>query len=245
MAPVNMVPSLVQPQTQWWFPRAEHDRDGYTALHMRGKIGLREALKQCQISMEEVGIEVEAQLEAFKNLTGATPVYLNGHQHVHVLPGIAAVVARVAAREGVQFMRIPDELPQHFQEHVDASRCSLYKSVSSQAADARFVFRDESLQTSDSFIGLGLMGADCSPDRLFLRLQALLQDAATACLLALTRRRRPSPPPCWPVPPRPPARPARRLPDAHPPAPALCPPLMLARAQPMPRPPPSTRTWRC
>ncbi len=180
LAAVNMVPSLVQPQTQWWFPRAEHDRDGDTALHMRGKIGLREALKQCQISMEEVGIEVEAQFEAFKNLTGATPVYLNGHQHVHVLPGIAAVVARVAAREGVQFMRIPDELPRHFQEHVDASRCSLYKSVSSQAADARFVFRDESLQTSDSFIGLGLMGADCSPDRLFLRLQALLQDAAAA-----------------------------------------------------------------
>jgi predicted glycoside hydrolase/deacetylase ChbG (UPF0249 family) len=119
-----MVPSLVQPQTQWWFSRAEHDRDGDTALHMRGKSGIREALKQCQISMEEVGIEVEAQLEAFKNLTGATPVFLNGHQHVHVLPGIAAVVARVAAREGVHFMRIPDELPRHFEEHVDASRCA-------------------------------------------------------------------------------------------------------------------------
>ena len=74
---------------------------------MRGKSGLRQALRRCEISLEEVGREVEAQIAAFKQLTGAAPVYIDGHQHVHVLPGIAAVVAQVAERATVQFVRIP------------------------------------------------------------------------------------------------------------------------------------------
>lgn len=144
---------------------------------MRGKSGLREALKKCQISLEEVGIEVRAQIAAFKQLTGVPPTYLDGHQHVHVLPGIAAVVARVAAREGVKFVRIPDELPTHFEGHVSTDRSAFYRTVTSQASDARQVMADEGLVGADSFLGLGLMGADLTHERLRRRLRALLQDA--------------------------------------------------------------------
>ena len=184
-ANMDQVASLLVSQTPWWptgstqpVGTSHTHSAGKTAMHMRGKSGLREALSKCEISLEEVGHEVEAQIAAFKHLTGSAPVYLDGHQHVHVLPGIAAVVARVAAREGVQLVRIPDEQATHFDGHVGEERATFYRSIISQAADARAVFIDEGLEVPDSFVGLGLLGADCSAQRLLLRLQALLDDAA-------------------------------------------------------------------
>lgn len=36
----------------------------------------------------QVAVEISAQVEAFKNLfDGELPLYVDGHQHVHVLPG--------------------------------------------------------------------------------------------------------------------------------------------------------------
>ena len=157
-------------------------------LHMRGKGGLRQALCKCAISIEQVGREVEAQIDAFKSLTGAPPVYLDGHQHVHVLPGIAAVVARVAAKHGVRYARIPEEQPEHFEQHIDAARCTFFRSVISQAADARAVYRDEGLDTPHAFVGFGLMGKDLTRERLFLRLQALRAEAGARTSGACSRR---------------------------------------------------------
>ena len=157
---------------------------GATVEHMRGKAGLREALSMCQISLEEVGTEVQAQIAAFKEITGAIPTYLDGHQHVHVLPGIAAVVARIAAREGVRCVRIPDEQPIHFENHVDADRAAFFRTVVSQACDARTIMLDEGLVGADTFLGLGLMGADLTAQRLQHRLQALIRDAQLAASCA-------------------------------------------------------------
>ena len=190
IAPARQVASLIQPQTPWWPSGTIGAGDsgalqgnlGSQVEHMRGKGGLREALSKCQISLEEVGTEVQAQIAAFKQLTGAPPAYLDGHQHVHVLPGIAAVVARIAASEGVTFVRIPDERPEHFEGHVGAARTAFYRTVTSQASDARHVMSDEGLVAPHSFIGLGLMGADLTQERLLQRLQALLHDAhASTC----------------------------------------------------------------
>ena len=194
MARVDTVSSLVESQDPWW-PLADGQVSGRDyahvyggnekVLHMRGKCGLRQALGRCEISLEEVGREVEAQIAVFKQLTGATPVYLDGHQHVHVLPGIAAVVARIAQREAVKFVRMPDELAENFEGHVGAARTTFYKSVTSQAADARDIFRDEGLVAPDEFMGLGLMGADLNLERLHQRLTRVLHAAAAAVQASL------------------------------------------------------------
>lgn len=42
--------------------------------------------------------EVEAQLAAFRAATGVSPRYLDGHQHVHHLPGLRNMVLDMAAR---------------------------------------------------------------------------------------------------------------------------------------------------
>ncbi|XP_077317757.1 carbohydrate deacetylase isoform X2 [Lithobates pipiens] len=52
----------------------------------RGKMGIRKALAQGLLNMEEVRQELCAQVRLFRELTGQNPQHMDGHQHVHVLP---------------------------------------------------------------------------------------------------------------------------------------------------------------
>ena len=58
------------------------------ALVLRSHLGLlpRNALR----------IEVQAQLAAFRTATGAAPAYIDGHQHVHHLPGLRNIILEMA-----------------------------------------------------------------------------------------------------------------------------------------------------
>lgn len=52
-----------------------------------------------QLSEEAIRLEIRAQLEAFEALWGAPPDYVDGHQHVHVLPIIREqLLAELASR---------------------------------------------------------------------------------------------------------------------------------------------------
>jgi chitin disaccharide deacetylase len=49
----------------------------------------------------EIAAEIDRQVDAFAEATGRLPDYVDGHQHVHVLPGIrSALLAAVARRPG-------------------------------------------------------------------------------------------------------------------------------------------------
>jgi predicted glycoside hydrolase/deacetylase ChbG (UPF0249 family) len=51
------------------------------------------------VDREEIGAEVERQLDAFESGLGFPPDHVDGHEHVHVLPGIRrALLETVAAR---------------------------------------------------------------------------------------------------------------------------------------------------
>jgi predicted glycoside hydrolase/deacetylase ChbG (UPF0249 family) len=51
-------------------------------------------------------MSLRRQIEAFLR-TGLTPTHLDGHHHVHVFPGIAKRVARLAAEYGISKARLP------------------------------------------------------------------------------------------------------------------------------------------
>uniref|UniRef100_A0A5F8HJJ1 Carbohydrate deacetylase n=1 Tax=Monodelphis domestica TaxID=13616 RepID=A0A5F8HJJ1_MONDO len=53
-----------------------------------GKTGFREALAAGQVVLPEVREELRAQLSRFRDLVGREPTHVDGHQHVHVLPGV-------------------------------------------------------------------------------------------------------------------------------------------------------------
>ncbi|XP_055976729.1 carbohydrate deacetylase isoform X2 [Sorex fumeus] len=74
-----------------------------------GKMGFREAVAAGDVSLPQVREELEAQLNRFRLLLGTEPTHVDGHQHVHVLPGICQVFAEALQAHGVQFTRMPLE----------------------------------------------------------------------------------------------------------------------------------------
>jgi predicted glycoside hydrolase/deacetylase ChbG (UPF0249 family) len=60
---------------------------------------LREAYLR-RMDAGAVAAELDRQLATFIDVMGSAPDYIDGHQHVHLLPGVREAVARAAARVG-------------------------------------------------------------------------------------------------------------------------------------------------
>ena len=61
-----------------------------------------------KVSLSDVGRELRAQIEKVIG-AGISPTHLDGHKHVHVLPGISAIVIRLAQQFGIGNVRCPLE----------------------------------------------------------------------------------------------------------------------------------------
>jgi len=61
-----------------------------------------------RVSMTEVRGELDQQIRRVR-AAGIAINHLDGHQHVHVLPGVAEVVAELAAAHGISAVRYPAE----------------------------------------------------------------------------------------------------------------------------------------
>ena len=79
--------------------------DGRFAPHVRQLLG--KAIRG-RVSLAEVRLELGAQLRRVRE-AGIAASHIDGHQHVHVLPGIARVVAELAAEHGIRAVRYPAE----------------------------------------------------------------------------------------------------------------------------------------
>jgi predicted glycoside hydrolase/deacetylase ChbG (UPF0249 family) len=71
---------------------------GHAALFRRFVAG--------RIELAEIELELRAQIERVLG-QGITVSHLNSHQHVHVLPGIIDIVARLAGEYRIGFVRLP------------------------------------------------------------------------------------------------------------------------------------------
>lgn len=63
---------------------------------------------QDRIKLAEVEKELRAQLNKIK-AAGLNPSFLNGHQHLHLLPGILEIVIRLAKENGISCIRTVSE----------------------------------------------------------------------------------------------------------------------------------------
>jgi len=61
-----------------------------------------------RIRLREVRKELEAQLSRIRD-SGIRPTHLDGHQHLHVLPGLFPIVAELACRHSIPVVRRPVE----------------------------------------------------------------------------------------------------------------------------------------
>jgi hopanoid biosynthesis associated protein HpnK len=68
------------------------------------------ALARGQIDLAHVREELDAQIRKVR-ATGAAISHLDGHQHVHMLPGVVRIVAELAREHGIPAVRVPAERP--------------------------------------------------------------------------------------------------------------------------------------
>jgi predicted glycoside hydrolase/deacetylase ChbG (UPF0249 family) len=107
--------------------------------HLRGRI-----------SLTEVRLELDTQLQRIR-AAGIAISHIDGHQHVHVLPGIAAIVAELAAKHGVSAVRYPAERVRRYMlrslRHI--RRLAEQAALSAFCASAPL----KHLRRSDAFVG--------------------------------------------------------------------------------------------
>jgi predicted glycoside hydrolase/deacetylase ChbG (UPF0249 family) len=120
-----------------------------------GKHGLRAAVARGDVQPEHVERETAAQLDAFEDLCGVPPLHVDGHQHVHVVPGLSESIARVLGRRGVKTTRIPEQ-PDPCD--ADPTPATFHAEVTQQARAARAIYAAHGVRSSDRFSGLQLMG---------------------------------------------------------------------------------------
>jgi predicted glycoside hydrolase/deacetylase ChbG (UPF0249 family) len=128
-----------------------------------------------------VRAELVAQLDRFRSLVGREPSYVDGHNHVHVLPVVAAAMKELLPPRGIRWLRCPEEdlsvavrdntlsepMARLFTRLVDLARTA--KETWSDPTDPA----QQRLHTSAHFLGLALMGANNSASKLASCIRAL------------------------------------------------------------------------
>ncbi|XP_068461413.1 carbohydrate deacetylase [Clinocottus analis] len=129
---------------------------------LRGKMGFRQALERGQLSMKQVELELRAQVRLFRDLTGHLPHHMDGHQHVHVLPGVREVFAQVLSDFNIPFTRVPVEPGLHSCPALPAHLRRFYAQVEKDALDSIPVFTRYGIRWPDVYLGLTTMGQNMS-----------------------------------------------------------------------------------
>ena len=109
----------------------------------------------------DIAAEVTRQLDAFEQAFGAAPAFVDGHQHVHVLPGVRGAVLRaIAARyaRGSVYLRDPADRATTIRSRGGPVGKALV--VSRLAAGLTTAAHQHGVLTNDSFAGF----SDFAPD---------------------------------------------------------------------------------
>jgi predicted glycoside hydrolase/deacetylase ChbG (UPF0249 family) len=155
-------------------------RDQSGSLVFRGKHGFREAWASGQINISDVRRECLAQYFWFvrhhPHHTG--PTRFDGHQHVHVVDGMPAIIAPLYAALGVRLTRLCLELENsvdfsHLPDHV----ASFYKQVILDSKQAIPVYSQFGINSTQSFVGLCTMGSNMTGAAVTKQLQLLVNAA--------------------------------------------------------------------
>lgn len=134
-----------------------------------GKFGFRRAVEEAtrdeqsyKLLAEEVSAELRAQYERFLLITaGIPPTHADGHQHFHVVDGVAPIVASTLRELDIRWVRIPKEeaLLLMNERDVASPRDAFHRTVAQQAERCETTYKDNGLRTTDAFLGLQLMDA--------------------------------------------------------------------------------------
>ena len=116
----------------------------------------------------EIRAEIDRQLDAFAEAFGAPPAFVDGHQHVHVLPVIRpALLAALKERglAGKVWLRDPsDGALAIVRREVSANKALVVKAL---AIGFRRAARAAGFDTNEGFSGFSPLDGSAAPERVF------------------------------------------------------------------------------
>ncbi len=140
--------------------------DAETGL-MRGKTGFRRAPAPTE---EDVRREVAAQLRLFEERYGAPPAHVDGHQHAHLLPVVANVLAPLL--QGRIRTRIPRQVVSaEAHPWVPAPLLEFFELVNREAEAALPIYQRHGVPFCNVFIGLSTQGGMATRERVLAELR--------------------------------------------------------------------------
>ncbi|KAM5273560.1 carbohydrate deacetylase [Ctenodactylus gundi] len=141
-----------------------------------GKMGFREAVAAGDVALPQVREELEAQLGRFRELLGRAPTHVDGHQHVHVLPGVCQVFAEALQASGVRVTRLPLERGASGCARLESPARAFAGTVERDAQAAVGPFSRHGLRWTDAFVGLSTCGRHLSAHCVLEALARVLED---------------------------------------------------------------------
>jgi predicted glycoside hydrolase/deacetylase ChbG (UPF0249 family) len=117
---------------------------------------------------DEIAQEVERQLDAFTEAHGEPPAFVDGHQHVHVLPGIRPALIKVLKEKGYAgrvWLRDPsDRMAAILRRPIGRSKALTVKFLSQGFARAAHA---AGLATNEGFSGFSPLDLSVPAGRVF------------------------------------------------------------------------------
>ena len=106
-----------------------------------------------KINYSELRKEIHAQIAQIMD-TGLRVTHIDGHQHLHVLPTVLPIVIEQAKSFGIHAIRIPDESTGFMNYMYSPIRFLGKVSLSTVAANARSIIRNNCMTTTQYFWGM-------------------------------------------------------------------------------------------
>lgn len=127
---------------------------------------LRRALTG-RLPLDEIGPEIARQLQAFEEAFGQAPAFVDGHQHVHVLPGIRSELFRVLQEAGYHNLWLRD--PSDKAGSILARRLAARKALAVSALALGFAAaaRNAGFDTNEGFSGFSPFDPAVEPAQVF------------------------------------------------------------------------------
>ena len=146
----------------------------------RGKFGFREALLRGEIHQNDIAAEAAAQFARFIALhpSGLGPAYLDGHQHIHVLPAVVSAIVPLLKGYSVPAVRIPSLSPAEDITALETTRRVFYAGIDADCSAARTAFSHVGVWSPRSFIGFVSCAATRGSRRVLDTLARLGEDSA-------------------------------------------------------------------
>ncbi|WP_112663132.1 ChbG/HpnK family deacetylase [Microvirga flavescens] len=120
------------------------------------------------LPLAELCVEIDRQIEAFETHFGATPAFVDGHQHVHVLPGIRRVLIEVLTARGYAgrlWIRDPSESwVSILRRSISAGKALVVSGFASGFGEAA---RTAGFSVNEGFSGFSPLTPETDPQQVF------------------------------------------------------------------------------